>query len=272
MLDVRHRRPDGHPGQQGVDGSRFALENRLHPAVGEVANPARHPASPGCARGFLAEEHSLDPAGDPDVGSHRILFGHSESLSVPGVLPKAREGYAPGAMNVPIWVSAWELECCQPDATVGERWVASVIGLRPPEPWWAEHAPDPIPEEVRSLGVVDMEGTAASRTLHSRSTIVDIGGSRVIVPDVTGSGIVKVHGRLWLDAHEHPEYRGTEGLVWTGVVRRIRGIRLIYQPVTVYLAIPVRQEKPVELSSTSDRNDPAMSDRGFSEFLIDLDL
>jgi hypothetical protein len=93
----------------------------------------------------------------------------------------------------------------------------------------------------------------------------------VIVPEARSSGPVNVSGRLWLDAHEHPEYQGVEGLEWKGMVRRIRGIRLIYQPVTVYLAIPVRQEQPVELRSTSDRKDPAMQDRGFSEFLIDLD-
>lgn len=174
-------------------------------------------------------------------------------------------------MNVPIWVAAWELECCQPDATVGERWAASVVGLKPPEPWWAEHAPEPLPEEVLALGAVDLEGTAASVTLHARSAIVDVGGGRVIVPGARSSRVVPVHGRLWLDAHEHPEYQGAEGLKWTGVVSRIRGIRLIYQPVTVYLAIPVRQEAPVDLRSTSDRKDRAMADRGFSEFLIDLE-
>lgn len=174
-------------------------------------------------------------------------------------------------MNVPIWVSAWELECCQPDATVGEPWVSSVVGLKPPDPWWAEHAPEPVPDEVRKLGVVDLEGTAASVTLHERSAIVDLGGVRVIVEGVRSSGQVSVNGRLWLDAHEHPEYQGAEGLEWRGVVTRIRGIRLIYQPVTVYLAIPVRQEAPVDLRSTSDRRDPAMTDRGFSEFLIDLE-
>jgi len=173
-------------------------------------------------------------------------------------------------MNLPIWVSAWELECCQPDATVGEPWVASVVGLKPPDPWWAEHAPEPVPDEVRSLGVVNLEGTAASVTLHARSAIVDLGGVRVIVPGVRSSGRVPVNGRLRLDAHEHPEYQGAQGLEWNGMVTRIRGIRLIYQPVTVYLAIPVRQENPVELHSTSDPNDAAMADRGFSEFLIDI--
>ncbi|HYN99494.1 MAG TPA: DUF6578 domain-containing protein [Actinomycetota bacterium] len=174
-------------------------------------------------------------------------------------------------MQVPIWVSAWELECCQPDATVGERWTASLVGLKPPEPWWAQHAPQPIPDDVRSLGVVNLTGTAVSTTLHERSKIVDVGGYRVIVPGAPNTREIAVNGRLWLDGHEHPEYQGAAGLEWTGVVRRIRGIRLIYQPVTVYLAIPVRQEEPVDLTSTSDRNDPRMSDRGFSEFLIDLE-
>ncbi len=55
-------------------------------------------------------------------------------------------------------------------------------------------------------------------------------------------------------------------------MRPIRGIRLLYQPVTIYLAIPVSQEPPVELRSTSNRRKaPAMLDRGFSEFLTDLE-
>jgi hypothetical protein len=175
-------------------------------------------------------------------------------------------------MRVPIWVSAFELECCQPDATVGEQWVASAVVLKPPEPWWAKHSPEPVPDEVLTLGVASLEGTAASVTLHSRSAIVDVGCGRVIVPEVASAGPVAVYGRLWLDAHEHPEYQGVAGLGWSGVVERIRGIRLVYQPVTVYRAIPIRQEAPVELKSTSDRNDPAMLDRAYAEFLIDLEV
>jgi hypothetical protein len=174
-------------------------------------------------------------------------------------------------MRVPIWVSAWELECCQPNATVGDRWTISLVGLKPPEPWWAVHVPDPIPDEVRELGVVRLWGTTASTTLHERSTIVDLGGYRVIMPGSGSGPEVELHGRLWLDGHEHPEYQGTPGLQWTGTVRRIRGIRLRYQPVTVYLAIPVEQYEPVELRSTSDRHEPELADRAFSEFLIDLE-
>jgi hypothetical protein len=128
-----------------------------------------------------------------------------------------------------------------------------------------------VPEEVLTLGVVDLLGVAVSRNLHSRSAIVDLGGFRVIVPGAGAAGEVPVTGRLWLDAHAHPEYQGVEGLAWLGIVRRIRGIRLIYQPVTAYLAIPVSQMEPAELKSTSSRTDPAMQDRGFSEFLIDLE-
>ncbi|HEX2052784.1 MAG TPA: DUF6578 domain-containing protein [Actinomycetota bacterium] len=175
-------------------------------------------------------------------------------------------------MQVPIWVSAFELECCQPDANVGEPWEASLVGLRPPEPWWAKHSPEPVPDDVLSLGVVDLEGTAASATLHTKAAIVDLGGYRVIVPNPVPPGPVRVHGRLWLDAHAHPELSHAAGLEWRGTVRRIRGIHLVYQPVTVYLAIPIRQQAAVDVLSTSDRRDPSMADRGFAEFLIDLEV
>ena len=78
-------------------------------------------------------------------------------------------------MRVPIWVAAFELECCQPDATVGEPWTASVVVLKSADPWWAEYAAEPVPEEIRTMGVVDLEGTTASATLHARAGIVDIG-------------------------------------------------------------------------------------------------
>lgn len=175
-------------------------------------------------------------------------------------------------MRIPIWVSAVELECCQPDATVGEPWVASVVCLKPPDPWWAEHAPEPVPEEVLRMGVVDLQGTVSSAALHSEAAIVEVDGLRVIVPGVRGSGVVPVHGRLWLDAHEHPRLQGTPGLEWRGVVRRVRGIRLLYRPVTVYLAIPYHQEPAAELRSTADRDSPETAGGGFAEFLIDLEV
>lgn len=174
-------------------------------------------------------------------------------------------------MQVPIWVSAVELECCQPDATVGERWTASVVGLKPPEPWWVEHSPEPVPEEVLTMGVVDLEGVAASAALHAKAAIVDVGPGRVVVPGAR-SGPLRVHGRLWLDAHDHPEFQQVPGLAWQGVVRRVRGIPLLYRPVTAYLAIPFRQQRAVELESTTVRRDPAAAGRGFAEFLIDLDV
>lgn len=266
MVDIRQRRPACHPRSKGPDRTLLTLENRLHPTILKIANPAANSVLAGSPLSFPAKEDSLDPPGYPNMGPNFVLGHRGEaypSIWGSGEVPS-------GQMNVQIWVSAWELECCQPDATVGEPWVASVVGLRPPEPWWAKHAPDPIPRETLNLGVTDLEGRAASRTLHTESTIVDVGGGRVVVPGWTGEGPVKVHGRLWLDAHEYPEYRGVDGLVWSGIVQRIRGIRLVFRPVTVYLAIPIRQEEPVEMSSTSGRDDPVASDRGFTEFLIDL--
>lgn len=155
---------------------------------------------------------------------------------------------------------------------MGQPWVASIVGLRPPEPWWAEHAREPVPEEVRSLGVIDLQGSPDSVTLNSQSTIVSVGsGLRVVVPGSAAGDPVPVHGRLWLDAHEYPEYAGAQDLQWRGTVRRILGIRLIYEPVTVYLAIPVRQEPPVELGSTAGDSSPGTADRDFSEYLIELE-
>lgn len=174
-------------------------------------------------------------------------------------------------MLLPIWVAARELDCCQPEATVGQRWHIPLVHLSSADPWWAKDASEPIPQDVMSLGVVELEAEVESTSFSGQSAIASIGPARIVVPEAGSEGPLSAKGRLWLDAHKYPDVRGAPGLELSGTVRRIRGIHLVYEPVTVYLAIPKRQAAPVELDSTTERNDPE-KDYGFAEFLIDLEM
>ena len=60
------------PGHQAVNVARRSLEDRLHSAVGQVADPSRHAVFLGQAPAGIAEEDTLDPAGDQDaVADHK---------------------------------------------------------------------------------------------------------------------------------------------------------------------------------------------------------
>ena len=60
------------PGHQAVNVARRSLEDRLHPAVGQVANPSGHAVFLCQAPAGIAEEDTLDPAGDQDaVADHK---------------------------------------------------------------------------------------------------------------------------------------------------------------------------------------------------------
>ncbi|MEX2586413.1 MAG: hypothetical protein WD602_00255 [Actinomycetota bacterium] len=174
-------------------------------------------------------------------------------------------------MLLPIWVAARELDCCQPEATVGETWRIPMVDLRSADPWWAEDASEPVPQDVMSLGVVEMQAEVESTSFGGQSAIASVGPVRIVVPQGASEGLIPAKGRLWLDAHKYSDVRGAPGLELSGIVRRIRGIRLVYEPVTVYLAIPKRQEPPIDLNSTKARNDPE-KDYGFAELLIDLEI
>lgn len=174
-------------------------------------------------------------------------------------------------MVLPIWVAARELDCCQPEATVGQKWQIGLVALRSADPWWAEHASEPVPEEVMAMGVVDMEAEVESTSFVGESAIASIGPCRIVLPEKAPDGPRRVRGRLWLDAHDIFDVRDAPGLEMAGTVRRIQGIRLVYEPVTVYMAIPKRQEPAIDLHSTTERNDPE-KDYAFAEFLIDLEI
>ena len=60
------------PFHQAADILGRAFEDRLDPAIGQVAHPARHAVLLSQAAAGVAEEDALDPAGDQDtVANHK---------------------------------------------------------------------------------------------------------------------------------------------------------------------------------------------------------
>jgi hypothetical protein len=60
------------PVHQAADVLRRSLEDRLHPAIGQVADPSGQAVFLGQAPAGIAEEDTLDPAGDQDtVADHK---------------------------------------------------------------------------------------------------------------------------------------------------------------------------------------------------------
>ena len=164
----------------------------------------------------------------------------------------AQAGDRVTAMKLPIWISSWEIECCQPDAIVGQPWTTYPYLNLGAFPWWSDSATQPIPSEVANLGVVTLDGTIS--THDERTTITTEG---VTLPIVGTPATTPIIGRLIVDAHT-----GGDPHPITGTVQQIVGIKYLRKD-----GEPTAQLPPVELHSTLDRdNHPD----GFDEYLVTL--
>ena len=159
-------------------------------------------------------------------------------------------------MKLPIWIASWEIECCQPDAIIGKTWTTYPFLNPGTLPWWAGHATTPIPDDVISLGTIDMPGTVT--TIDDQTTITYRG---ITIPIHGRATTPPIHGRLIVDAHtplRNPI---------TGRVQRVRGIG--YQRTRSF---PVAQLRPLELRSTTPKREPTDPPLNISDFLIDLQV
>jgi hypothetical protein len=177
------------------------------------------------------------------------------------------------AVIVPIWISSWEIECCQPEASVGHEWVGPALWLRGSEPWWRKYVDAPLPPEVETLGVADLEGeVVVPAGSTDRPGVFRVGTLEILVPEARTVGRQSIRGRLHAQSHQGPTEPGF-GLHCRGVVRRVRGIPLVYELRDV-VKVPVAQGKPVELQSTGAGRPPDYLPgvAPFPEFLIDLEI
>ena len=151
-------------------------------------------------------------------------------------------------MKLPIWIASWEIECCQPDAIVGTSWTTYPFVNIGSQPWWAEHATQPIPAEIAELGTITLTGTIATHgdraTITSRGLTLPIHGAAPKPPFVA---------RLIVDAHTDKTFPVT------GIVERVLGIN--YQRKDSWR---IAQLPATEIRSTSGLHNT------FDEYLVTL--
>ncbi|MGH9280494.1 MAG: hypothetical protein ACRD12_20670 [Acidimicrobiales bacterium] len=169
-------------------------------------------------------------------------------------------------MIIPIWVASWEIECCQPEAVVGQGWAAPFLKLLPPEPWWREYASGQITAEIEALGVVDLDGEVVRESTDDAPAVFRSGAVRVVVRGPLDPDATHVRGRLLFEGHDGPGVGpgvSHDKLECRGIARRVRGIPLLYE-LRDGTHVPVAQDEPVDLTSTADRR--------FPEYLIELEV
>jgi hypothetical protein len=160
------------------------------------------------------------------------------------------------SITLPVWVSTDEFECCHADAVVGEPWTAN-LHLEAGDPWWIEHATEPVPESVRTFGSVSLEGTVLRAAADSRhSALVAVGPVHVAVLGATTE--TRFSGFLVHEGHGPVEPGiGDYEVECTGVVRAVHGIKYRFDRRLLDgedTWVPVAQDPPVECTSTEARH------------------
>ena len=170
-------------------------------------------------------------------------------------LPAYLTATADEPITLPVMLDSWELECCQPHATVGEEWTALMV-LDLGGPWWLRYATGPVPDDVRSFGVVELEGVVLRPAPRPHDLGLVATGPVRFAASVMAADQHLFRGVIRHEAHGGgPEgVLGTE-IECTGTVRRIQGVA--YRHESQLLdgeegMVPVAQEPPVDLRSTAD--------------------
>ena len=182
-----------------------------------------------------------------------------------------------GDVILTIWVSAWEMDCCQPDAVVGETWSACVL-LEPAEPWWygQSNRSTPPPE----VGVVELElDVVRAAPSADGYGLARLGAVSIGVKGAEAVGPQRVRGRLWNQWHgPDPDGLEFEETAVEGVVRRVRRVPIDYQRqiADTRSFMPVGELQPIEAHSTIERRETSLSDPSnhhyHDELLVDLEV
>lgn len=178
-------------------------------------------------------------------------------------------------MIVPVFVSAWEMDCCQPDATVGEQWQGCLF-LYPPKPWWVQEGDQWSDDPEMSVIELDVD-VVRSATSDDAMALVDAGAIRLGIEGLRGKGRRRVRGRVSSEWHG-PDPKGVklEEVAAEGIVRRVRLVPIEFERRGEKAFYPVARLSPIEVRSTSERRRNYMdsnADRHYEdELLVDLEV
>lgn len=179
-------------------------------------------------------------------------------------------------MIVPVFVSAWEMDCCQPEATVGEEWTSGCLFLIPPTPWWAREGERASAEPELGVIELDVDVVRPAGTDESMA-LVDAGAVRMGVKGLRGTGRRRLRGRVMSDWHA-PDVEGVNlaEVAFEGLVRRVRLVPIEYERRGDRSWFPVAELAPVDVRSTRERRHGDMStdaDRHYvDDLLVDLEV
>lgn len=157
---------------------------------------------------------------------------------------------------LPLWAATWELECCYPEASVGERWEAPVT-LRPEtDPWWVS---DHATEEQRTMGLVTLEPDLIHR--DNGGCMVEWNSLRFRIEEPPRSS--PITGRLYLDAHAEFGDIDPAEVTIQGVVERMEMIPIRHREWEERFFVPAEQLPAIDVTSTLERD--RLQTRGGSE-------
>jgi hypothetical protein len=176
---------------------------------------------------------------------------------------------------VPVFVSAWEMDCCQPDATVGEEWTGNLF-FYPPKPWWLDEGGqgDADPE----LGVIELDvDIRRSASSEEAMALVDAGDLLLGVKGLRGKGRRRVRGRVISEWHgPDPDGVKLAEVACQGLVRRVRLVPIEFERRGERSFYPVARLPAIDARSTSERRRNYMdanSDRHYEDdLLVDVEV
>jgi len=179
-------------------------------------------------------------------------------------------------MILPIWVATWELDCCQPDAVVGESWRASVF-LHPGPPWWVSEYGRRLPPEHDELGVLEVDvDVVRPAPAPEGAALARVDGASIGVVGLQGMGKHHLRGRCIFEGHTGPDGVALDEVECRGIVRRVRRVPLLYEPRGKRMWVPLAQLDPIDVHSTLGRDPDRVPIRGTTSMhdslLVDLEL
>ncbi len=145
-------------------------------------------------------------------------------------------------MIFPVWVSAWEIGCCQPEAVVGQPWKACLF-LHPP-------ASDDASLAVVTLDV-DVVRPAPAADGYG---LARVGGVAIGVKGARDVGALNFQGRM-LSRWHGPDPHGVEldEVASEGTVRRVRLVPCVFERRGDGVWSPIGQLAATDVGSTSGR-------------------
>jgi hypothetical protein len=178
-------------------------------------------------------------------------------------------------MRVPVWVTEGDIQCCQPDLSVGEEWTA--LPMLRPDVSDFETMPGPVDQDGRPIAVLEAIVQPAPGSSYHAPLVRTLGLVVGAWEEVRGAS--RIPFSLVHDPHE---YGDPENPVedyppaLPGVVRELWGINYEYrvEGIVPIVRIPTADKEVRRLSTTAlpGPHQFRTYDRGFTSFVAVLEI